>query len=36
MGSAAEVSGAASAALAGKLRTVLFPATTEAGQSNEG
>jgi len=31
MGSAAEVSGLASDALAGKLRTVLFPASTEAG-----
>jgi branched-chain amino acid transport system ATP-binding protein len=31
MGSATEVSGAASAALAGKLRTVLFPAATDQG-----
>ncbi len=31
MGGATEVSGAASAALAGKLRTVLFPAATETG-----
>ena len=32
MGSATEVSGAASAALAGKLRTVLFPASTATDQ----
>ena len=32
MGSATEVSGTASAALAGKLRTVLFPVTTETGR----
>lgn len=32
MGSATEVSGAASAALAGKLRTVLFPVSTETGR----
>ncbi|MGZ5871032.1 MAG: ABC transporter ATP-binding protein [Bradyrhizobium sp.] len=32
MGSATEVSGSASDALAGKLRTVLFPVVTEAGQ----
>jgi len=33
MGSATEVSGAASAALAGKLRNVMFPAASEAGQA---
>jgi hypothetical protein len=33
MGGASEVSGAASAALAGKLRAVLFPA---AAKSNQG
>jgi branched-chain amino acid transport system ATP-binding protein len=32
MGSATEVSGAASATLAGKLRTVLFPASTATDQ----
>jgi len=32
MGSATEVSGAASDALAGKLRNVVFPAASEAGQ----
>lgn len=32
MGSATEVSGAASAALAGKLRTVLFPVSAETGR----
>ena len=32
MGSATEVSGTASATLAGKLRTVLFPVTTETGR----
>ncbi len=36
MGSATEVSGTASAALAGKLRTVLFPVSTETSQGNEG